>query len=145
MLCLKRHTALAAHTCTCVLYSVCAVLYTYITNLKLHVIRTPIMHSPCTPYIYMTSSTSLCRVEGQGLATITDVVYSTSVAQGSVTNLTGDSQGERQALWKEVREREKDARALCQTEEVLREERTLLTKYACRVFKTGTAAKVQSV
>ena len=80
-----------------------------------------------------------CRVEGQGLATITDVVYSTSLAQDSCSNLSDDRQTEYQALLKEMREKERQTRTLHLTEEVLKEERALLTKYANRIFKNGSA------
>ena len=79
------------------------------------------------------------RVEGQGLATITDVVYSTSLAQDSCSNLSDDRQTEYQALLKEMREKERQTRTLHLTEEVLKEERALLTKYANRIFKNGSA------
>ncbi|KAL5474815.1 hypothetical protein EMCRGX_G026832 [Ephydatia muelleri] len=77
------------------------------------------------------------RVEGQGLATITDVVYSSSVEQGSCSSLSDDKQREYQTLLREKEKRE--IQTLCLTEEVLREERALLSKYACRIFKNGSA------
>ena len=86
----------------------------------------------------------LRRVEGQGLATITDVVYSTSVAEGSMSDLTGDRQAEYKAIMEEVREKEREMRALCRTEEVLKDERKLLTKYSNRIFRT-TLAAVRSI
>ena len=86
----------------------------------------------------------LRRVEGQGLATITDMVYSTSVAEGSMSDLTGDRQAEYKAMMEEVRKKEREMRALWRTEEVLEDERKLLTKYSNRIFRT-TLAAVRSI
>ena len=69
-------------------------------------------------------------------------MYSSSVEQGSCSSLSDDKQREYQTLLREKEKRE--IQTLCLTEEVLREERALLSKYACRIFKNGSAKVVHN-
>ena len=84
------------------------------------------------------------RVEGQGAAVITDVIYSSETepsAEAGKGVASSGSKEEYEGLQAEIREREGELRRLRFKEEVLGQQRTLLRKFADHVSK-GQSGKV---
>ena len=85
--------------------------------------------------------TSSLRVEGEGAAKITDVIYNTA----TVTKVSdevlqdGSSKMEYERMVAEIRERQKEMGYLALKEEVLRNEKSLLTLYASHVCRVQSA------
>ena len=84
---------------------------------------------------------SRSRVEGEGAARITDVIFNTSMVtkETSDPQEEGTSKREHEKMVEEIRERQKELRHLQLKEEVLKKEKELLSTLASH------ASQVQSV
>ena len=78
------------------------------------------------------------RVEGEGAAKITDVIYNTATVTNEVPQ-DGSSKMEYERMVAEIRERQKEMGYLALKEEVLRNEKSLLTLYASHVCRVQSA------
>ena len=82
--------------------------------------------------------TSSLRVEGEGAAKITDVIYNTATVTNEIPQ-DGSSKMEYERMVAEIRERQKEMGYLLLKEEVLRNEKSLLTLYASHVCRVQSA------
>ena len=100
------------------------------TQMYLHVIA-------CAYIVYSFHSS---RVEGEGKAKITDVIFNAStVTKGGPQEEDGSSKREHEKMVEEIIERQKELKHLQLKEEVLKKEKELLSTLASH------ASKVQSV
>ena len=81
------------------------------------------------------SHTHTLRVEGEGNAVITDVIYSSRTSEDQATATSGGSKEDYERLKEEVREEDRALRQLQFREEVLKKEKELLSQFANHVAK----------
>ena len=106
------------------------------------VVRVGLYDVPFSPLPHYTN-----RVEGQGAAVITDVIYSSETEpppEAGKGVASSGSKEEYEGLRAEIQEREGELKRLRFKEEVLERQRTLLRKFADHVSK-GQSGKVNIV